>query len=38
MPATELHVEQAPERSLMVRLALILIRVCGLFVRLRSAR
>ena len=38
MLATELQVEHSHVRSLMVRLALILIRVCGMFVRVGSAR
>lgn len=38
MLVTELQVEQSHVRSLMVRLALIVICVCGMFVRLRPAR
>ena len=35
MVATELQVEHVHVRPLMVRLALIVIRICGIFVRLR---
>ncbi len=37
MLVTKLQVEHSPVRSFMVRLALIVIRVCGLFARLRPA-
>lgn len=38
MLVTELQVEHSHVRPLMVRLAVIVIRVCGMFVRLRPAR
>jgi len=37
MVATELHVEHTHVKPLMVRMALIVIRICGLFIRLRPA-
>ncbi len=37
MVATELQVEHVHVRPLMIRMALILIRICGVFVRLRPA-